>query len=66
MTRDELMRATQEAVQSYRACAASAENARQMLALGMGTIADVTTKSYLENSAYARWQKLASQLVTTK
>jgi hypothetical protein len=62
MTRDELMRATQEAVASYKACAASAETARQMLALGMGSLPDVVAKSYLESNARARWLALAEQL----
>lgn len=66
MTRSEIEAELHDAVQSYKNCSASAETARQMLTLGMGSISDVTAKTYLEANAYARWLKAAERFVAAK
>jgi hypothetical protein len=57
--RDALLRDAQEATANYNYCRASASDARRALVLGMGSIADVITKTSIENSAHTRWLRAA-------
>jgi hypothetical protein len=58
--REELMRAAREATADYAFCRESADNARRAFQLGMGSIDDETTKTFIEQTAHTRWLRAAA------
>lgn len=63
--RSQLLRAAQEATAAYAYCHDNADDARRALSLGMGNIADVTTKTYLEAEARSRWLRASDAFVNS-
>lgn len=64
--RDELLRAAREATANYAFCCASADNARRAMALGFGSVADLTVKTQIEHTSYHRWLRASEALVATE